>query len=177
MRKIMKISIAACCVGVLLGGIGTGISIAEYTSLTYSGRHIMGMENMKEETIDTVVTPVEGKKLLVCEYNRASDVVYDESVPINTVRYKVKYNPDMVRIRTRYEEELNEDSEEESVYQGALQLYSMYYGNDFDIFMKNKDRILSELKQGKIGSYEISSIDNVEIWMNPQMKNWVDINW
>lgn len=43
--------------------------------------------------------------------------------------------------------------------------------------MKNKDLILGDLKQGKIGSYESVSVDYVEIWMNPQMKDFVEINW
>lgn len=183
MRKIIKISIAVICAGILLSGIGTGIAIAEYANLEYTGQHDLGEEYMKQESIDTVIMPVEGKKLMVLEYHRPADIVYDKSVPVNTIRYKVRYNPELVSVRVRYEEEEYEEEDygdrealEEKRYQGSIRMDTYYFGSGFDLFMKNKDLILSELKQGKIGSYQVKDIENVEICMNPQMKDWVEVN-
>lgn len=177
MRKMIKISIAVMCAGVLLSGIGTGVAIAEYTSLEYTGRHNFGEESLIQESIDMVVAPVEGKKIMVLGYYHSTSFVYDESVPINTVRYKVHYNPEQVSVRGVYidEEYDDQEMEEEQKYQGEVRLSVNYFGNEFDLFMKNKDYILSELKQGKIGSYDMKDIEDIEVLMNPRMKDYVEI--
>lgn len=193
MRKMINFSIAVLCTGILLSGIGTGVAIAEYMNLEYTGRHDIGAEHMKQESFDTVVIPVEGKKIMVSEYYQTTKVVYDEAVPMNTIRYKVNYNPELVSIRVRYEEERYDDQDyddqlyddqlynnqpvrEVHRYQGTIRMNTVYFGSGFDLFMKNKDSILSELKQSRIGSYEMKDIENVELCMNPQMKEWVEIN-
>lgn len=179
MRNITKILLSVMCAGILLSGIGTGIAIAEYTSLEYTGRHILGEANLKQENIDTVVVPVEGKKILISEYYMTSDIVYDDTIPMNTIRFSVKYNPELIRVGVRYEEAVYDELEsgEETQFQGTVRMNNTYLGNGFDLFMEYKDRILSDLKQGKIGSYEVKDIENLEIWMNPQMKESVELGY
>lgn len=179
MRKMIKISIAVMCAGVLLSGIGTGVAIVEYASLEYTGRHNFGETYLIQESIDTVVDPVEGKKILVSGYYHNNWFVYDELVPMNTIRYKVNYNSDQVSFRVFYMEEEygDQETEEEQKYQGTVRMSVDYFGNEFDLFMKNKDYILSDLKQGKIGSYVTREIEDVEISMNPQMKDYVEFGY
>lgn len=203
-KRIIMIAAGVFCAGVLLGGIGTGAAIAEYTSLEYSGQHILGEESMKTENLDVAVTPKDGQKIIVRqEYYRSGGEYYDESIPVDTIRYVVRYNPELVTLRARYEayeeeqsadgdlEELTEEEDlaEEIVasepdgtdavipeYQGTVYLDWNYTGDEFDLIMRNKDKILSDLKQGKIGSYQTRAIDTIEVWMNPGMKPFVEIS-
>lgn len=194
-KGMIMIAAGVFCAGVLLGGIGTGVAIAEYTSLEYSGQHILGEESMKTENLDVAVTPKDGQKIIVRqEYYRSGGEYYDESIPVNTIRYVVRYNTELVTLRARYEayeeeQSADEDLAEEIVvsepdgtdavipeYQGTVYLDWNYTGDEFDLIMRNKDKILSDLKQGKIGSYQTRAIDTIEVWMNPGMKPFVEIS-
>lgn len=194
-KGIIMIAAGVFCAGVLLGGIGTGVAIAEYTSLEYSGQHILGEESMKTENLDVAVTPKDGQKIIVRqEYYRSGGEYYDESIPVDTIRYVVRYNTELVTLRARYEayeeeQSADEDLAEEIVvsepdgtdavipeYQGTVYLDWNYTGDEFDLIMRNKDKILSDLKQGKIGSYQTRAIDTIEVWMNPGMKPFVEIS-
>lgn len=196
---IAKAAVAVFCAGVLLGGIGTGVAIAEYTSLEYTGEHILGEEKMKTENLDVTVHPKEGKKIRIWRNYRVNGVHYGEDIPMDTIRYTVTYNPDMVSFWTNYEEdemETLEDTEEDMAedtdgtdgeadggsdredtrYQGSVSLEYYYTGDEFDLFMRNKDKILEELKHGQVGSYRVESIKSVEIWMNPGMKEFIELS-
>lgn len=204
---VIKTAVAVFCAGVLLGGIGTGVAIAEYTSLEYTGEHILDEEKMKTENLDVTVVPKEGKKIRIWRNYQVNRVSYGEDVPMNTIRYTITYNPEMVNFWTNYEEyeevteeetgtEAKEEStgeadeeptdageedpvdpeQEESQYQGGIMLEYYYTGDEFDLFMKNKDKILEELKHGQIGSYRTESIKSVEIWMNPGMKEYIELS-
>lgn len=194
-KGMIMIAAGVFCAGVLLGGIGTGVAIAEYTSLEYSGQHILGEESMKTENLDVTVTPKDGQKIIVRqEYYRSGGEYYDESIPVNTIRYVVRYNTELVTLRARYEayeeeQSADEDLAEEIVvsepdgtdavipeYQGTVYLDWNYTGDEFDLIMRNKDKILSDLKQGRIGSYQTRAIDTIEVWMNPGMKPFVEIS-
>lgn len=204
---IVKAAVAVFCAGVLLGGIGTGVAIAEYTSLEYTGEHILGEEKMKTENLDVTVVPKEGKKIRIYRNYRVNGVRYGEDIPMDTIRYTVTYNPDMVSFWTNYEEYEEEMGEnpltesamdpdgnpdgdpdgtgdeddgnpdrEDSRYQGGISLEYYYTGDEFDLFMRNKDKILEELKNGQVGSYRVENIKSVEIWMNPGMKEFIELH-
>lgn len=179
MRNIYKVATAMLCTGVLLGGIGTGVAIAEYSSLEYSGEHFFGAENMVTESFEVTVVPEEGKQIeLENDYHlRQGDIIYDETIPENTVRYEVTYNPDLMKIRLRYDSMIYEDSYEpedkEPVLQGHIRSDYIFTGNEFDIFMKNKNQILADIKDGKIGTYQTKTVDSVKVRMNPQLKGIV----
>lgn len=186
---IIMIAAGVFCAGVLLGGIGTGVAIAEYTNLEYSGQHNLGEENMKTENLDVTVTPMDGQKIIVRHnYFQEGRERYDESIPMNTVRYVVRYNTELVSLWAGYEEfeekhkeeyegEYGEEEEGNASEELAGEVYMnwAYIGDEFDLVMRNKDKILSDLKQGKVGSYQTISIESVEIWMNPEMKPFVDV--
>lgn len=58
-------------------------------------------------------------------------------------------------------------------YQGELRLDSWYHGDDFAIWMENKDEILKDLKQGRIASYRVDYITEVRIKVNPKTMQYV----
>lgn len=184
---VIKIAAVVLCAGVLLGGIGTGVAIAEYTSLEYSGEHILGAENMKTENLDVTVVPQEGKKIQIWRHYRVNGVHYGADIPMNTIRYVVTYNTEMVNCWVNYEEygtEAEEDigeyekdrDQDDDKYQGSVKLEYYYMGDEFDLLMRNKDKILEELKQGQVGSYRMERIKSVEIWMNPEMRGCVELS-
>lgn len=206
---MIKAAAIVFCAGVLLTGIGTGVAIAEYTSLEYTGEHILGEEKMKTEDLDFAVERKEGKKIRIWRNYRVNGVHYREDIPMDTIRYTVTYNPELVSFWINYEEfeeeteadpdgaggmnetdernmidetgepdgENNSDADpDDNLYQGGISLQYYYTGDEFDLFMRNKDKILDELKHGKFGAYRVESIKSVEVWMNPGMKEFVELS-
>ena len=206
---MIKAAAIVFCAGVLLTGIGTGVAIAEYTSLEYTGEHILGEEKMKTEDLDFAVDRKEGKKIRIWRNYRVNGVHYREDIPMDTIRYTVTYNPELVSFWINYEEfeeeteedldgaggmnetderneidetgepdgENNSDADpDDNLYQGGISLQYYYTGDEFDLFMRNKDKILDELKHGKFGAYRVESIKSVEVWMNPGMKEFVELS-
>lgn len=51
---------------------------------------------------------------------------------------------------------------------GTLRLGIEYFGNDFGMFMEHKDRILDELKQNTISTYQTNYVTKVVIKANPE---------
>ena len=182
--RIIKMAAAVFCIGVLIGGIGTGVAIAEYTSLEYTGEHILGEEHIKTENIDVAVVPEEGKKIQVCRNHWINGIHYGEEIPMNTIRYVVTYNTELVNLWAAYEEyeiETNQDAgnrddDDWEKDQGCVKLEWDYIGNDFELLMRNKDKILNELKNGKVGFYRTKSISSIQIWVNPEMKTFIEFS-
>lgn len=174
---IIKAAAAVFCTGVLLGGIGTGVAIAEYSSLEYTGEHFLGEENIKTENLDVEVVPDGDKKIQIQRRYGVSNIHYGEEIPMDTIRYVVTYNTELLKIWAEYDEYDEYDQDEhkgDSRYQGSVRLDYYYVGNEFDLFMRNKDKILEELKNGQVGSYRTESIKSVEVWANPEMKPYIE---
>lgn len=230
MRRLHIALLSIFGTGVLLGGIGTGIAIGEYSGLTYRGEVLLGEENLVTKEFCYDFSPEEENVVLsYCNWGdekKDSLLVEDESVPEGTVCYVVTYNEEMARpdlidwkqVRSgdgwepaeeddwagdtadvaEAVEEQEEDSEktseavtdgvdaaeavEEQEEAGAevlspaggkkqrralLELRNYWIGNEFDVVMRNKDQILQDLKDKKLGSYEIAVITDVEIRVNP----------
>lgn len=169
MRRFTKYMTAVFCAGVLLGGIGCGIAFVEYSSLEYTGRHIIGEEYVTEESFDYTVEPVEGKKLLVRNWHGFDSVSYDDSIPENTIRWVVTYNEKIMEPSLYYEESQNDK------YTGLAYISCYYMGGEFDLFMQNKDKILEDLKNNRIGSYETASGIKVKLVVNPNLEGFVEV--
>lgn len=56
----------------------------------------------------------------------------------------------------------------------VLELRNNWIGNEFDVMMSNKDQILRDLKNKRLGSYEIAGITNVEVRVNPDSMPYID---
>ena len=69
MRKIQKILTGTFLTGVLLGGIGTGIAMAEYASMEYGGEKIIGEERLVTRNFDFNFQ-LDGRKLQVLNIRR-----------------------------------------------------------------------------------------------------------
>lgn len=237
MGNMQKILIGIFLSGVLLGGIGTGIAVGEFSSLSYGGRKRIGEENLVTREMDFSL-PMDGKTVIL-GYHGYRDgwkgsLVEDSSVPAGIVRFEITYNEEVIEPSLEYieyeeepmqpeeswEENLEEEGSEpgaeesqgfkepleaeseesqeellwdeeteeeqgeedeaekdgdskEPVYGGELYLETRYKGNDFELFMENKDRILAELRQKTLSSYDIVYLTQITVRVNPETREYV----
>ena len=117
MRKIQKILIGVFIGGVLMGGIGTGIAFVEYSSFAYAGKKTIGGENLVTRQFDHTFDPARGRIAVdagwTWEEYGSCQLMADESVPENVIRYEVTYNEKAVRPYLIYDEFEAEDGEGE----------------------------------------------------------------
>lgn len=228
MRNVQKVLIGIFLSGVLLGGIGTGIAVAEFSSLSYGGRKTVGVEDLVTKKMDFEI-PTDGRTVMLAYsgYHGGweGSLVEDPSVPAGVVRYEVTYNERLIEPFLYYEEyeeeevaepdqdldelpeeDMDQETEEASeageedllkvgepseteevqeeetqtdkgkkdpVYAGELYLSTRYKGNDFELFMENKDRILEELKQKNLSGYEIVYLTEITVKVNPETRAYV----
>ena len=109
MRNLHKALIAVFCSGVFITGIGTGISFSEFSSFAYSGRTMIGDVKMTTENLDYSFQLQEEQKLRIYGnyyFHRHSadstEILPDETVPENTIRFQITYNVKAVAPYLRY---------------------------------------------------------------------------
>lgn len=193
MGKIRMILASVFLGGVILGGIGAGIAIVEYSSLTYVGEKKIGEENLVTCEMDYTFT-LENEQISIEDRDIwNTKIEEDETVPEGTIRYVVTYNEKTVKPTLRVweeqdyqEEDLSENNLEPSsekdsnteenkeeeppikqLKQTALELGVRYTYSDFALLMESKDQILEDLRQGRIASYDVMYISQVTIKVNP----------
>lgn len=159
MSKLQKALIIVFCFGVLLCGLGSGIAFTEFSALSYGGKQLLGEPDMRTDTIDVEFEPGEEVREIVGSYVRGNcNVQTDNSIPQNTVRFRVTYNADVVTPYAYWEE----DSE---------QIVCSYYWHDtYDdmaYMMEAKDVALQNLKEGRLVSFDVPDIEKVTILVNP----------
>ncbi len=128
---------------------------------------------------------------------QTASIEEDADVPVDVVRYRITYNDSWLEPYLNYEAYQAEKTDEPEsagadraasdaengdetesgsgaeqaqdkiVYAGVLRLSFSYTGDEFRVLMENKDWILSNLKQKKIPDYELASVEDVRILVNP----------
>jgi len=134
MRRVQKILGGIFLTGVLIGGVGTGIAVVEYSSLAYGGEKLIGEESLVTKTLDFDFEP-DGRTLKVAEgrfweRDRAQEIEIDNTVPVGTVRFVVTYNEKTVTPSLEFEACEEEDMEagNVTVWQEELQDMEDGYG-------------------------------------------------
>ncbi|MDE6389743.1 MAG: hypothetical protein K2L82_18360 [Lachnospiraceae bacterium] len=167
MSRKHKITIVVFCMGVLLCGIGVGIAFTEFSGLTYGGTEIVGETDMRTANLDVEFEPEEEVWNIMGtrswhsgHYGGVNDmgIQTDSSVPVNTVRISVTYNANRVEPFTS----LDIDSAE---------IYLGWYWNDTDelaLMMEAKDKVLQNLKNGRLISFDVVNMEQVDVFVNPQ---------
>lgn len=202
MRNVQKVLTGMFLSGILIGGVGTGIAMVEYSSLAYGGEKLIGEESLVTRNLDYQFEP-DGGTLELAEFrywnrDEIQEIEIDSGVPAGMVRYEVTYNEKSVSpslVFEPYEEDsdiVDENSEtvsQEAAYVqeksreqreerpkklGYLYLTVSYHDDGFAVFMENKDRILEELKQGKVSSYNMAYVTDVKIKVNPETVPYID---
>ncbi|MBD5540818.1 MAG: hypothetical protein HDR00_06425 [Lachnospiraceae bacterium] len=146
--------------GILLCGLGTGVSFVEFSGLSYAGERQMG--TIEEATLYHQVYEYETMDTcwIECYSNRNNDrpeIVSDNSLPEGGIEMDVEYNDDFER-PSLYQR--NSYSSEEETAEGEAELVAeegyihiSLYSEPVKIIMRYKDIALEDLKNGQIGSY------------------------
>lgn len=190
MRKLHMALLSVFAAGVLLSGIGTGIAFGEYSSMKYEGTVVLGEEDMVTEELVHDFTPVDGEKIVLQPvYYGSHDSILEEdsAVPMGEIHYQITYNPNLSRPVLYFDEVQEEEAPEEpdmaveeepaeteSRIVGYLDLGFHYIGDDFELLMENKDKILGDMKQGKFASYDVPRMKDVKIRVNPGMVEYIE---
>lgn len=166
-KKIRMIMAGIFCLGVLIGGLGTGIAFAEISDFAYcSVKTPQDAFRTKEFTCP--IPTEEGEKLWVRRYFAGAMVklTEKETTPEGKIEVAIAYNTENCSVD--YTQYL--DAEEEK----HLQFY-LDTGSDFEHFMKYKDDFLEGLRKKELRDYQIEYVQSVEICVNP--KDREKISW
>lgn len=175
MRRLQKVLLGALGGGVLLCGIGTGVAITEFSSLSYAGERTVGETDMETATLEAEIDPEAGTWALSenLPWGGETEFAADESVPENTVRFQVVYNAKRITPKVQAavytEEYVDENGDYQEKEWPVLELYGIWEEQDeVKLFMEVKDIFLEELKEGKISSYqEPAYVEQVKVFYNP----------
>ena len=171
MRNITKILLGIFCVGILLGGIGVGVAFVEYSSLEYLGEETLGSGALETETVSFNVSSDPEKKVelrfrFLCRI--PEEVVYDSSLPENTVVCEVTYNNELWELYS------GRRSEKKTDY---CYVTTVWMGDDFRLAMEKKDEILNDLKNRKYRSYSWDNELTVKIKAHPSLEGRLEIRY
>ena len=89
----------------------------------------------------------------------STEILPDETVPENTIRFQITYNVKAVAPYLRYS-----DKESDDPYVGIEFDYLL---DDMELFMAGKDQFLEDIRNRQIGSYDTVSVERIRIFVNP----------
>ena len=161
MRKIQTAAAIAIAAGFLLAGVGTGVCFAELGSMEYAGHTKLYEEEMTTGRFSFELPDTGDKKILLDHFwwgGIEQEREIDNTLPEGQVVYEVTYNQKFFEPKISYQ-----DFGSEAPFAGELRLRLTRKESDMEGVFAAKDRILSDLRQGKMGSYEISYVDRVVI--------------
>lgn len=191
------ILVGVLCVGILLCGLGAGISLIEYSSFQYMGKKDIGGDRRETETITRKIGKENKKNEKIYIHcwdveNRNVTIEASETVPKNSLQFVVEYNPDNVKqANIRKEVELGDDVNDAVEYADSEWLensaveekkYSIYYvepvntyDSDLELLFSCKDEILNNLKEKKFYEYKNSTITGVKVLVHPSNEGRVSL--
>ena len=153
--------------GVLLGGIGTGAALVEFSDLEYNGTVWYGTEELTEtkliyemddRDVDQVYCYTGGIG------QNETEVIEDRKVPLDEIWFEISYNPEYGEpVLDYYGAYENGDYLREDVHIWTVRSY-----DEFEVFMELKDRILEELKEKKLSSYRFELVTGMKVYVHPQ---------
>lgn len=161
-NQLRMIAAGVFCIGVLMGGVGTGIAFADFSGFSYQAVKAP-QEEMETETFTYEIAPEDEERIWVRGhlYDQKCMIVEQEDVPENLVEVEVVYNPELCQPYM----ETQENAEET-----YLALYLDFYGSDMGRMMKYKDQFLEGLKERELREFQVSYVERVEYHINPVNK-------
>lgn len=185
--------------GAMLTGVGAGAAFEEYSSMKYEGTVLIGEEYWKTDTIICERETGETVPLWINtdRYPESWNVelIEDESVAREEVAVDITYNEGVYVPHAALEHVMELSGEEpEDIWEteyvekmetgtgtqqpektaDRLEIWISYKGSEFNILMENKDRMLTMLKEGKIASFEMATVKDVKIRVNPDVMEYVE---
>ena len=102
--------------------------------------------------------------------DRATLVEQDSTVPQDVIRYQVTYNRETIQPYLYYAQAENG----EEGLTGVLYLRRNDSGDDFGLFMKYKDRMLSLLREKKLAEYRTAGVTDIRVLVHPSMMEYLE---
>lgn len=199
MRKSQIVLLIMLAAGAMLTGVGAGAAFEEYSSMKYEGTVLIGEEYWKT---DTIICEREAGETVPLWINTDRypeswnvELIEDESVAREEVAVDITYNEGVYVPHAALEHVMELSGEEpEDIWEteyvekmetgtgtqqpektaDRLEIWISYKGSEFNILMENKDRMLTMLKEGKIASFEMATVKDVKIRVNPDVMEYVE---
>lgn len=174
-RKILAIIL---CSGILLCGIGVGVSIMEYSSFQYLGKKNIGGSDVVSKTVtEDLYRGVSGnEKVYVHSYfgdGQTATIETSKDVPKNKIQFIVEYNPNNVKDIIVDKEEW--EGEDAYYYVTYMVNAIMAQDNSMEVFFTYKDEILENIKEKRFYEYEYPSIQSIKVLIHPSNKEIVSL--
>ncbi|MDO5549972.1 MAG: hypothetical protein Q4F76_02290 [Lachnospiraceae bacterium] len=149
------------CIGVLTGGVGTGIAFADFSGFSYQAV-TSPEDSFKTELFTYQFTPEEIGQIWADRFLGGEPCVIRrlEDIPKDTVEIAVTYNSELcspVMIAQK-------DDEGDL----RIRLNLECFDNGMEHFMKYKDQILAGLKERELRDYQEEFVKSVEYRVNPE---------
>lgn len=172
-RKLLGIIFG---IGILLCGIGVGVSIMEYSSFQYLGKKSIGGNDVASKTIteDLYRGSFGNGKVYVHSYygeNKTVTIETSKDVPKNKIQFIVEYNPNNVKDIIVDKEEW--EGEDAYYYVTYMVNAIMAQDNSMEVFFTYKDEILENIKEKRFYEYEYPSISSIKVLIHPSNKEVV----
>ncbi len=160
-NQLRGIAAGIFCLGVLLGGIGTGIALLEFSDFTYQSVPAPEEDYVKE-TFDYRIMPEEGEMIRLRNYfgGTICRMKEQEDIPVNSVEIAVVYNSKLCEVAT----EKGKDNENGEIW---INLYLSHVSSEMEMFMRHKDEFLNGLKNRELRDYQEEYVRSVEYRINP----------
>lgn len=162
------------CGGLLLLGIGAGVSFAEYSGFTYVGQRLPEGAQTEEQSI-TVPLESADKPIRISSYVSQLHSVLQEA----TILTSDQVEPNTVRFDVTYETlgatpVFWQDSYEEADMPDWI-LMSWSASSDLSVLLACKDQVLEDLRNRQLGEYLSCQLLEVTITVNPADEGRVSV--
>lgn len=168
MRKIRFTLLGILCAGLLVCGIGAGVTLAEVSSFSYSGRQLL---QPMEDCTQTVVVALESPDSTVRFQNYLdaydTDIILgnvcrletSDTVTLGTLRLEASYEtagPEISVWNDYWPEENRE-----------LIHLGWDSGDDLAMLLSCKDQVLADIRNHQLGTYLPVLVQEIVITVNP----------
>lgn len=168
MRKTRLILLGILCAGLLLCGIGAGVTLAEVSSFSYSGRQLIQPMENRTQTLTVSLESADGT-IRVQNYLD----VYDSDVRLEDVcrlESSDAVSPGTLQLDASYDTARPEISIWNDYWpEENLELLHLGWnsGDELAMLLSCKDQILSDIRDHQLGTYLPVQVNEIVITVNP----------
>lgn len=158
-KLIRMVAAGVFCVGVLMGGLGSGIAFAEFSGFSYQPVETP-QEAFKTEKFIYHMPEEIDKKIGIERFYGGSFCKLEshENILKGQAEIYITYNTQICSV------EFRDYEDEDNVW---LQFY-LDCGGDFENFMRVKDDFLEGLRKKELHDYQIDYVKSMEVRVNPE---------
>lgn len=177
MRNLRLTLLGILCAGLLLGGIGVGVGMAEFSAFTYGGTQLVQGAETRTQTFTLHLERDSGPVRISDRFYydrslRTTDVARletSDTVQQGTLLWELTY--ETVGPEPTVWQNFDEDADTEWVNLGSRS-YS-----DLQVVLACKDQVLSDIRAGRLGEYVPARITESVITVNPADAARISLGW